>query len=543
MQLKPFSTPSAASYKSTDIGYTASARNLESWMSVADFIAAMYPFVERSQIESLYGFAHLFSPLYGGRTYKPDYAFRRHHLAEMKELGIGVSLNLTNHFFMPDAYERSLPLLETLHAKGNSITCFNHDLARRLRADFPLYELKASIIRGLKTQARLEAMLPLYDKLVVPMDLNDDADFLAGLPEKDRIILFANASCAYNCPNRSCYVGFSQKNMGMEVTSLCSMATHERVDLGKVFFDMDAFVDMGFRHFKLVPARKPRVWETKRQIMAYEASAHFVAAAQKNEAVFTLNSYPKSGRSWVRYFLAQYFQLVRGLDIEPNLASMFSLFPNDKSDPKRGVEALNTRLAPQIPLLFFSHQRSVKGQPRRNVLLLRSIPDILVSEFHHFTAQGETATATLSDFVLREQRRGVGGLCDYLNAWATTALDKDSLVLTYEDLRANPVQGFSRLLSYLGETPDPEVLSRAIAASDFTAMQQAEQEQQIPGMTYSVARPEAWRVRRGVVGGFRDEMPIGLRQQVAAYLDNHLTADGQELVRRFTLMPADILNA
>lgn len=539
MNITPKFQPDVAAFKSPQASYTASARDLESWMSVKDFIAAMYPFVELSQVASLYGFAHQFSPLYGGRTYNPKQAFRRHHVAEMRDLGIGISLNLTNHFFTPEAYEATLPLLEEHHRDGSSITCFNDELAHHVRRDFPKYELKASIIRGLKTRARLEKMLEIYDRVVLPMDRNDDIAFLEDLHDKERVTIFANASCAYNCPNRTCYVGFSQSNMGKEVTSLCSIPTHEREHLGKVFFDVEQLIQIGFRHFKLVPSRDPQNWAMKRSVMAYEGASRIINGAQARQEKFTFNSYPKSGRSWVRYFLAHYFTKARGLDFAVDLETMFTLFPNDSNDANRGVEALNQPLAAKIPLVVFSHKRSPDAQTSRDILLLRSIPDTLVSEYHHFTSHAGNSEQDLQNFVMGQTKKGVAGLCAYLNAWAgIDTTSGDTLVMTYEALRADPETAFSRILTYLGETLDVDALHAAIEAASFGAMTQAEIETPIPSIQYDATVQDQRRVRRGVVGGFRDEMSEPLFADVATYLDENLEPNAKAFVARHGLMPA-----
>jgi hypothetical protein len=92
------------------------------------------------------------------------------------------------------------------------------------------------------------------------MDKNDDDEFLKSIPQKDRIILFGNASCAYTCPQRSCYIGISRG----EEQSTCSKARLPREDKGYVFFDVKKFLSLGFDQIKLVPgASKKRFWEEK----------------------------------------------------------------------------------------------------------------------------------------------------------------------------------------------------------------------------------------------------------------------------------------
>ena len=171
----------------------------------------------------------------------------------MEEHGICLSLTLTNHFFDEAVYRQSCDLLQRHHELGNSIICVSDKLARRLRQDFPNYILKASVIKNLNTLDKIRAALTLYDYVTVPMDKNDDDAFLEQLPEKRRIILFGNATCAYTCPSRTCYLGFSQEIQGKPVTSKCSREMIPRPTLGLVHFDVNKLREMGFTHFKLVP--------------------------------------------------------------------------------------------------------------------------------------------------------------------------------------------------------------------------------------------------------------------------------------------------
>ena len=166
---------------------------------------------------------------------------------------INLALTLTNHYFNEEVYQQSYAFLERHHKSGNLINIVSDKLARRLRKDFPKYTLNASIIKNLNTPKKVEHALALYDNAVTPMDKNDDDAFLEALPEKERIILFGNARCAYNCPARTCYVGFSQEIQAKPITGDCSKEKIPRPDLGLVYFDLEKLHNMGFSTFKLIP--------------------------------------------------------------------------------------------------------------------------------------------------------------------------------------------------------------------------------------------------------------------------------------------------
>ena len=222
-------------------------------VNILNYLKIYFMYLNQNQIETVYGNVVYPSKLYGGRPYNLEHSMTDRHVRQLYDANIGVSLTLTNHFFDSLTYDDNRDFLERFHRQGNTIVCTNDELAKRIRSDFPQYKLKASLIKHLNIRKKVEKALEVYDYIVIPMDKNDDAEFLEALPEKGRIYLFGNAACAYNCPSRSCYVGISQKNSHQTETSYCSIPVKARTDHGFIFFDVKAFHDMGYHRFKMVP--------------------------------------------------------------------------------------------------------------------------------------------------------------------------------------------------------------------------------------------------------------------------------------------------
>lgn len=253
----PSTLPNTASpaFRNPAFRYTASGRCLEPGITVRAYLKAFFPYVDPGQIESLFAFVDTPAPLYGGRVYSPSQALRPEHRAEMDALGINLSLPMTNHYFDRAAYEASLPVLAAHHRRGNSVIIVHDELARQVRQDFPLYTRKASVIKKLVAPRAFAAAFDLYDVVVLPMDWNDDAERLRSLEPKERIQIFANAACAYTCPAKICYRSVSHVNRGEERVFRCSQTKVFREEYGTVFFDVERFAAMGYRHFKLVPVQ------------------------------------------------------------------------------------------------------------------------------------------------------------------------------------------------------------------------------------------------------------------------------------------------
>lgn len=233
--------------------FTISARGKPNEVPMLAFLARNFATVPIAEIDSVFGFVER-TPLYGGRVFqKPE--LTPHDIGEMYYAGIGVRLPLTNHYVTEAEYEETKPLLAKYHRDGNAAIVTSDDLAKWIRRDFPKYRIEASVIKNLNSYARVGAALDLYDTVVLPMELNEDETFLSGLPQKDRITLFANAGCALTCPSKICYVSISKFNKTGSGEFMCSQDLKDREMLGMIDFDLSRLQALGFHRFKLLRSR------------------------------------------------------------------------------------------------------------------------------------------------------------------------------------------------------------------------------------------------------------------------------------------------
>ena len=71
-----------------------------------------------------------------------------------------------------------------------------------------------------------------------------------------------------------------------------------------------------------------------------------------------LVSYPKSGRTWLRFLLSCYFARVAKLGSEPDLHSTFRVLPKFDRDAERGLPAYAGRAHDvELPLVAVSHRQ------------------------------------------------------------------------------------------------------------------------------------------------------------------------------------------
>jgi len=233
--------------------YTISARSKPNEVPILAFLAKNFPTIPVAEIDSVFGFVER-TTLYGGRAFvKPE--LTPHDVRELYFVGIGVRLPLTNHYVDEAEYEDAKPMLERFHRDGNAAIVTNDDLAKWLRRDFPKYRIEASVIKNINSYRRAASAFDLYDTIVIQMELNEDEAFLSGLPEKQRVTLFANAGCALTCPSKICYVSISKYNKTGSGEFKCSQSLKEREMMGMIDFDLERLQELGFSRFKLLRSR------------------------------------------------------------------------------------------------------------------------------------------------------------------------------------------------------------------------------------------------------------------------------------------------
>lgn len=223
-------------------------------------------------------------------------------------------------------------------------------------------------------------------------------------------------------------------------------------------------------------------------------------------------SIPKSGRTWVRAFLCDYFCEL--------YEHPFTLRPEQYGDAR-------------IPRIVYSHDRfeertkadfwaRLRGKYRipgdelkraRVILLARDPRDAFVSHYIQLVRRSEDTPNELRQKSISELLRhpdyGIGSMVDVMNAWMKEFAGRENFtLLRYESLRAKPAENFAHLLAAIGETsPHESAFAHALDFSDFGNMKRMEAAGQFDSkilMPGDVTDPESFKVRRGRVGGYRE---------------------------------------
>lgn len=240
-----------------------------------------------------------------------------------------------------------------------------------------------------------------------------------------------------------------------------------------------------------------RVWrriKSRRRLASEARSVHAFIA-----------SYPKSGRTWFRFILSNYFNLTLNLRRDVSLVSMFNIIPNFDLDETRGMPAFHRAGAEKLPVIAAIHDRYLGSKAGRAkiIFIVRDPRDVMVSAYFHVTRHKQSFAGSFDEF-LDHKERGLPALIDYLNSWAKGLPRHEHFVLTYEGLSADPFADTAAALRFLGCEVDEPALRKAVSLSSFDSMKAKEKQEGLPSHEYDRSDNEALRMRRGKAGGFRD---------------------------------------
>jgi hypothetical protein len=245
-----------------------------------------------------------------------------------------------------------------------------------------------------------------------------------------------------------------------------------------------------------------------------------------------LVSYPKCGRTWLRFTLSNYFADVFNLGIKPDLVTTFQIIPNMDKDPVRGIPAFQFASArPALPQILVSHRDYTRAQflDRPAIFLVRDPRDVVVSAYFHATRHKHRYEGTIGDFLV-DEKQGLAAYVRYLNGWATGLADHPHHIASYEQMSADPEQTLRAILTFLGTPVDDTALANAITASRFDAMRSQEKQEGIPGHDYDRSDDESMRMRKGKAGGFSEYLTPEQSASVLAYCHTHLNARARQMV-------------
>jgi len=273
-------------------------------------------------------------------------------------------------------------------------------------------------------------------------------------------------------------------------------------------------------------------------------------------SIVWLASYPKSGNTWLRVFLANLIAGGRGPvplselplycedEARPELWAALAGRPNTELDLSE-LAALRPRVHAWIASqaagtrLVKTHNRAgtFDGRPLHNmtvtagaVYIVRNPLDVAVSMTHHFGLTPDEAIDRLgNDRVATENNalfvsQILGSWSQHVKSWADIPSER-VIILRYEDLLAKPVKQFARAARLLGLAGHRAGIERAVRHSTFDTLASMERRHGFVEASEKGAR----FFRRGRMNQWHDILG---REQVQRLIDSH-----REQMARFRYLP------
>ena len=258
------------------MSFSCSARknwqyHIRDWINFQQSHARIHSNFQFSYKDIDYAFGQVegVTTLWGGRIYD-GINLTKVDIYWLYDNGIGLKLPLSTKLISDDTYLVSKSLLKKYHKKGNAIITATDELAKRIKEDFPNYEIEASCIQDITDTKKLEKKisLGLYNTIVLPIHMNDDISFLESINDKEKIRLFLNVECSYNCPKKVCYGTTSRINTGKQDKMICSFYDlgmertfyKDHINWNDFYFDKSKFDKIGITKYKILPS-----WESQQR--------------------------------------------------------------------------------------------------------------------------------------------------------------------------------------------------------------------------------------------------------------------------------------
>ena len=262
-----------------------------------------------------------------------------------------------------------------------------------------------------------------------------------------------------------------------------------------------------------------------------------------------LASFPKSGNTWFRIFLANLAAGANGpadinnLDERGGIASSRHEFEavtlldsgflthDDVDNLRRRVyQRLAVKTEEQRWIkVHDGYTNTADGEPMFGidgacvVYLVRDPRDVAVSLSHHNSTTLDKAIALMNDpdaaycagskGLAPQLRQKLLGWSAHVASW-TGQSDLPAMMVRYEDLRAQPTRHFSAALDFAGRAATAEEVALAVQHADFGELKRQETEK---GFAERMSRTTPF-FRSGRTGGWREALSA---EQVALIEDAH----------------------
>lgn len=209
-----------------------------------------------------------------------------------------------------------------------------------------------------------------------------------------------------------------------------------------------------------------------------------------------LISYPKSGRTWIRFMFNMYVGKYYGFKGK----NVFEV--ERKIPPEQQIKYthLNTAFTDRVPYHAIGAVNAEKIRRRETMVLARSIFDTLKSAFFHCKYRLKTFNGEMSEFI-REPNLGAVKIISFYNlVHDLKKRFRSYTVFRYEDMVRDTEKELGRLIETMGLKTIGEIISETVEAGKFENLRRLSIRKEYRETCLSPGAagvPESYKVRNG----------------------------------------------
>ncbi|NQY99245.1 MAG: sulfotransferase domain-containing protein [Bdellovibrionales bacterium] len=246
------------------------------------------------------------------------------------------------------------------------------------------------------------------------------------------------------------------------------------------------------------------------------------------EAKTYIVSYPKSGRSWLRFLLTHYFCETYGVEYDPN-KDIVDLSKELGSVDHMAFVHNGTAPEPYSKITLSAQEMKNSKEifaDKKVLFLVRDPRDVAISLYYHLTERKSIFTGSLEEFVFSEMY-GLPKIVQFMNTWLEQkSVPKDFMLFRYEDMKINTAGEFAKMCDFLGLDKKWDQIHDSSEHSQFDKMKNMERSGALNiSNRFGAGEKEtenSFKVRQGLVFGFKSEMDQDLRLKCRDYINENL---------------------
>jgi hypothetical protein len=262
--------------------------------------------------------------------------------------------------------------------------------------------------------------------------------------------------------------------------------------------------------------------------------------AKAHRASYLIIGHPKSGNTWLKVMISRLYQIRYDLP-ESKLINTDEFARKIPEIPRLAATNGYYSYEGEVGKLLDSNAGDNPLRQKPVLFIARNPIDIAVSWYHQFTKRQSRAkqelinhwidnpidrrTVGMWEFV-RHSDIGLPSLIEYQNTWVRNIASLPHGLLTrYEDLRTEPVSTLHRITQHMGESFTEKEVLAAVEWSSFDNLQNLETKGTFKqgGMKLvNPGDPSTFKVRRGKVGGYREDFDAAQVSELEALVRDNI---------------------